>query len=45
MQGMSRAGATIKPRKEAAAYHKAKFRAFQGLYKEQKKRRETMAKF
>jgi FGGY-family pentulose kinase len=45
MQGMSRAGATIKPRKETAAYHKAKFRVFQGLYKEQKKRRETMAKF
>jgi FGGY-family pentulose kinase len=45
MQGMSRAGAMIKPRKETAAYHKAKFRAFQGLYKEQKKRRESMAKF
>jgi FGGY-family pentulose kinase len=45
MQGMSRAGATIKPRKETATYHGAKFAVFQELYKEQLRRREAMSRF
>jgi FGGY-family pentulose kinase len=45
MQGMSRAGATVKPRKETADYHAAKFAVFQDLYKEQLRRRDAMARF
>lgn len=45
MQGMSRSGATIRPRPETAAYHDAKFALFRDLYKEQKRRREAMAQF
>lgn len=45
MQAMSRTGATIKPRKETQAYHKAKFALFRDLYKEQKRRREKMERF
>jgi FGGY-family pentulose kinase len=45
MKGMSRAGRTIKPRKETAAYHKAKFKVFQSLYKEQATHRELMKGF
>jgi ribulose kinase len=45
MQNMSHAGKTIKPRKETAAYHKAKFKIFREMYKEQKRRRGAMAKF
>jgi FGGY-family pentulose kinase len=45
MQGMSGSGETIKPNKDTAAYHKAKFRAFQSLYGEQARRRESMSKF
>lgn len=45
MQGMSGSGATIQPRRETAAYHKAKFAIFQSLYKEQKRRRAAMAGF
>jgi len=45
MQGMSKAGQVINPRKETAAYHKAKFKIFQQLYGEQKKRRQAMEKF
>jgi len=45
MQAMNHAGQTIKPRSETAAYHKAKFKIFRALYKEQKKHRATMSKF
>jgi D-ribulokinase len=45
MQNMSHAGKTIKPRKETAAYHKAKFKIFREMYKEQKRHRSAMAKF
>jgi hypothetical protein len=45
MQSMSHAGKTIKPLKETAAYHKAKFKIFREMYKEQKHRRSAMAKF
>src|SRR5204862_5547473 len=39
MQGMSGAGAVIKPRPETAGYHAAKYRIFLDLYAEQAKRR------
>jgi D-ribulokinase len=45
MQNMSHAGKTVKPRKETAAYHKAKFKVFREMYKEQKRRRSAMEKF
>ncbi|HSV73961.1 MAG TPA: FGGY-family carbohydrate kinase [Chthonomonadales bacterium] len=45
MQAMSRAGATVRPRRETAAYHRAKFAIFQDLYREQLKRRRRMAGF
>lgn len=45
MQAMSRAGATVKPRRETAAYHKAKFKIFRAMYKEQRRRRNVMEKF
>ncbi len=45
MQGMSRAGATVKPRRETAAYHKAKFKIFRAMYKEQRRRRAAMENF
>jgi len=45
MQGMSGSGKIVKPRKETAAYHKAKFKIFQNLYKEQKRRRAAMRDF
>lgn len=45
MQGMSGSGQTIRPRRETAAYHKAKFKLFQNLYKEQRRRRQAMAAF
>jgi len=45
MRHMSRAGQTIKPRPATAAYHKAKFKIFRDLYKEQKRRRDAMATF
>ncbi|MDF2441686.1 MAG: hypothetical protein JWN98_2670 [Abditibacteriota bacterium] len=45
MQAMNHAGQTIKPRRDTAAYHKAKFKIFRALYKEQKKHRATMSKF
>lgn len=45
MQAMSGAGEVITPRKETAAYHRAKFKVFQELYVQQKKRRSALAKF
>jgi FGGY-family pentulose kinase len=45
MQGMSGSGATIKPRRETAAYHRTKFRLFQEMYRQQRRRREAMARF
>lgn len=45
MQGMSHSGATIQPRTETAAYHKAKYGVFRDLYKEQKRHRKAMAAF
>ncbi len=45
MQGMSGADTIIAPRKDTAAYHKAKFKLFQELYGEQKRRRDKMARF
>lgn len=45
MQSMSRAGATVKPRRETTAYHKAKFKIFRAMYKEQRRRRAAMETF
>jgi FGGY-family pentulose kinase len=45
MQNMNRAGTVVKPRRETQKYHKAKYKIFKDLYKEQKRRREAMAKF
>lgn len=45
MQGMCGSGATIKPRKETAAYHKAKFKVFRELYQEQLRHRQVMKAF
>jgi D-ribulokinase len=45
MANMSRAGSVIKPRKETLAYHKAKFKVFREMYKEQNRRRAAMKKF
>jgi ribulose kinase len=43
MANMSRAGEVIKPRKETAKYHKAKFKVFREMYREQKRHREMMS--
>ena len=45
MQGMSGAGEVIRPRKETARYHRAKFRIFEDLYREQAARRAIMGGF
>jgi len=45
MKAMSGAEKVVAPRSDTAAYHKAKFKLFQDLYKEQKRRRDKMAKF
>ena len=45
MQAMNHKGQTIKPRRETADYHKAKFKIFRALYKEHKKHRAVMSKF
>jgi D-ribulokinase len=45
MQAMSGAEKVVAPRADTAAYHKAKFRLFQDLYKEQARRRDKMARF
>lgn len=45
MKGMSRAGASVQPRAETAAYHEAKFGIFREMYAEQNRRREAMSKF
>ncbi len=45
MQGMSGAGEIIKPRKETARYHRAKFRVFEDLYREQAARKAIMTSF
>jgi len=45
MQAMSGAGQVIEPRRETARYHAAKFKIFQELYAQQKKRKTAMAKF
>ena len=45
MQAMSGTGQTIHPNPETAEYHRAKFTAFQELYKQQKRRRDQMAGF
>lgn len=45
MRNMSGSGEVIRPRKRTAAYHRAKYRAFQSLYREQARRRALMASF
>lgn len=45
MQAMNHTGQTIKPRRDTASYHKAKFKIFRAMYKEQKKHRTAMSKF
>jgi D-ribulokinase len=45
MQAMSAAGSIVAPLSEHASYHKAKFKLFQNLYKEQARRRDKMARF
>ena len=45
MQAMSGAGQVIEPRRETAKYHAAKYKIFQELYAQQKKRNAAMAKF
>jgi FGGY-family pentulose kinase len=45
MQAMSGAEKVVAPRSDTAAYHNAKFKLFQDLYKEQARRRDKMARF
>ena len=45
MQAMSGEGRTIEPRAATAVYHRAKFKLFQELYRQQCQRRAAMAKF
>jgi FGGY-family pentulose kinase len=45
MHIMSGTGRTIEPRPATAAYHRAKFKLFQELYREQRRRRAAMSKF
>lgn len=45
MRAMSGAGAIVAPRSHNAPYHKAKYKLFQYLYKEQARRRDKMARF
>ena len=44
MQSMSGAGRTIKPRRETAPYHKAKFQVYRELYRQQLRLRAAMDK-
>jgi ribulose kinase len=44
MQSMSGTGRTIQPRRETAAYHKAKYQVFRELYRQQLRHREMMEK-
>lgn len=45
MKSMSGVGAVIRPRKDTAAFHRAKFRAYQQLHKQQAQRRRAMMRF
>jgi D-ribulokinase len=44
MQAMSGAGRTIRPRRETARYHQAKFAVFRNLYRQQLRHRAQMEK-
>jgi len=45
MKSMSGADSVVAPRTDTAGYHKAKFKLFQELYGDQKRRRDKMARF
>lgn len=45
MKNMGGAGQVIKPRRETASYHRAKYKIFRDLYSQQKKRRAAMHGF
>ncbi|MCC6728639.1 MAG: FGGY-family carbohydrate kinase [Chthonomonadales bacterium] len=45
MQTMCGSGATVRPRRHTAAYHRAKFAVFNAMYREQRGHRARMARF
>jgi ribulose kinase len=44
MKSMSGARAVVRPRKDAAAFHRAKLRAYQQLHRQQAQRRNAMTR-